>query len=92
MITEKTNIFRETLHKALINKLIELYKKEKWKYTFIKNAKGKFSYPVQYHQLSEFEKGNPRNESIINVMILEILSLDNKFTLEVFSEKKITIK
>jgi hypothetical protein len=92
MVAENINIFRIALHKALIKKLIELYKKDKWKYTFIKNAKEKFSCPVQYHQLKKFENGNSSNENIINVMMLEILSIDNKFTLDVITEKKITIR
>jgi len=92
MPKEEISVFRKILHEALINKLIKLYKKDRWKYTFIKNAKSKFNYPVQYHQLSEFEKGKPRNENIINIMILEILTMEKDFTLKVLSVKEINIK
>ncbi len=85
-------LLRNSLHKALVDKLIELYQNEKWKYTFIKNAKEKFNYPIQYKQLSEFEKGNPRNENIINVIILEILSIEKKFTIELLAENNVKVK
>lgn len=92
MIEDSIHPLRATLHRAMIEKLIELYSNKKWKYTFIKNAKEKFSYSIQYHQLNEFEKGKPRNENVINVMLLEILDLQKSFSLEIDAEKKIVMK
>lgn len=84
-------LLRDSLHKALIDKLIELYGNAKWKYTFIKNAKEKFDYSIQYPQLNEFEKGNPRNENLINVMILEIISIEKMFSIELLGENKVVV-
>lgn len=82
---------RESLHIALIKRLKEVYGKEVWRYTFIKNANEKYGYKVQYHQLKEFEKGISKNENIISAMLLEILSKDRTVKIDISSNRNIHI-
>ena len=92
MTEETTASIRRAFHLSLIKKLISVYKTDKWKYSFIKNVKEKFDYSVQYHQLKKFEIGETRNENLINVMFLEIMSYEKSFTMVFESKNKVFIK
>ena len=80
------DVLRNMIHEKMIERLVELYGTEKWKYTFIKSVKVKFNKKIQYRQLNEFEKGNSRNENVMMLIVLEILSLRSQIKLEVESE------
>lgn len=80
--------FRLKLHTVLIDRLKKVYGKDKWKYTFIQNVNQKYSVTLQYKQLEIFEDGGTRNESILNLMLLEILDNDKKFDVILRKERK----
>jgi hypothetical protein len=85
------DILRASMHSALIEKLVALYKNEKWKYTLIKNAREKYSCSLQYNQLNEFEAGKSRGEHIILIMLAEILTQQNGVKLDISSESSVKI-
>jgi hypothetical protein len=79
-------VYRELLHETLIKYLKELYGKETWKYEFIKNVKEKFNQKIQYKQINEFEAGNSRNENLLHLIMLEIISKKSEISMKVISE------
>lgn len=78
---KELSLFRLKLHHLLISRLKKDYGNAKWKYTFIKNVSEKYNIAVQYQQLKVFEEGGSRNENILNLILLELLSMDDSFDL-----------
>lgn len=78
---KELSLFRFKLHYLLISRLKKAYGNTKWKYTFIKNVENKYGIAVQYQQLNIFEEGGSRNENILNLILLELLSLEDNFDL-----------
>lgn len=75
--------FRTNLHAALIDKIKELYGKDKWKYSFEKFCLEHHNFVIKPNQLKSFEEGKATMDNVVCAFFMEFLRLENDVTIKI---------
>ncbi len=83
---------RVKIHSGLIKEIKQLYGKEQWSYSFIKNCQNLYGFSVNYTQLKNFEEGKRNYDDLMIAFMMEISRVKETASIKIDKQGTLNIE